>query len=514
MNKGNCSLVLKNVNVNDEDVYKCYHVESISYSFKLRVIQKVHLSVDGSFPEDQINITARVGSTARLPCKCNTEYLIPHAKWKTDNETVFERLGGILYPGEGYEGRVDVPEYELNKGNCSLVLKNVRVTDENVYKCYHVESISYSFKLRVIQTVHLSVDGSFSEDQINITARVGSTARLPCKCNTEYPISHVEWKIDTETVFERWGGISYHGEGYEGRVDVPEYKLNKGDCSLVLKNVNVNDEDVYKCYHVESISYSFKLRVIQTVHLSVDGSFSEDQINITARVSSTALLPCKCNTEYPISHVEWAIDFETVFERLGDISYHGEGYEGRVDVPEDELNKGNCSLVLKDVRINDESIYRCYHPERFFGSLIQTVHLSVDAKETQRSDSDSFRGSFPEDQINITARVGSTARLPCKCNTDYPISHAKWKTDNETVFERLGDISYHGEGYEGRVDVPEDELNKGNCSLVLKDVRINDESIYRCYHLERFFGSLIQTVHLSVDAKETQSSDSDSFRGE
>ncbi|XP_062873091.1 uncharacterized protein LOC134334542 isoform X2 [Trichomycterus rosablanca] len=421
--------------------------------------------------------------------------------------TVFERLGDISYPGKRYEGRVDVPEDEMNKGNCSLVLKNVTVNDENIYRCYHPERLFGS----LIQTVHLSVVGSFPEQpQINITARVGSTALLPCKCNTEYHlIPHVEWKNDNETVFEQLFGISNHGEGYEGRVDVPEDELNKGNCSLVLKNVTVNDEDVYKCYEVGNNIYPLKPLLIQTVHLSVDAketttqssdsdstrdSFSEQpQINIIARVGSTALLPCKCNTGYLIPHVEWAIYLKTVFERLGDISYPGKRYEGRVDVPEDELNKGNCSLVLKDVNVDDENIYRCYHPERLFGSLIQTVHLSV-------------VGSILKDQINVTARVGSTALLPCECNTEYHlIPHVEWKNDNETVFVQLFGISNHGEGYEGRVDVPEDELNKGNCSLVLKNVNVNDEKVYKCYEVARGISSFklrsIQIVHLSVDGR-------------
>ncbi|XP_062873236.1 butyrophilin-like protein 2 isoform X4 [Trichomycterus rosablanca] len=367
------------------------------------------------------------------------------------------------------------------------------------------------FLLYICILQFVSCDDSFSEQpQINIIARVGSTALLPCKCNTEYLIPHVEWAIYFKTVFERLGDISYPGKRYEGRVDVPEDEMNKGNCSLVLKNVTVNDENIYRCYHPERLFGS----LIQTVHLSVVGSFPEQpQINITARVGSTALLPCKCNTEYHlIPHVEWKNDNETVFEQLFGISNHGEGYEGRVDVPEDELNKGNCSLVLKNVTVNDEDVYKCYEVGNNIYPLkpllIQTVHLSVDAKETttQSSDSDSTRGSILKDQINVTARVGSTALLPCECNTEYHlIPHVEWKNDNETVFVQLFGISNHGEGYEGRVDVPEDELNKGNCSLVLKNVNVNDEKVYKCYEVARGISSFklrsIQIVHLSVDGR-------------
>ncbi|XP_047675973.1 uncharacterized protein LOC125145774 isoform X3 [Tachysurus fulvidraco] len=59
---------------------------------------------------------------------------------------------------------------------------------------------------------------------------------------------------------------------------------------------------------------------------------------------------------------------------------------------------------------------------------------------------------------------------------------------------RLDNDSYQGEGYEGRVDVPEDELRKGNCSLVMKNISVTDAGIYRSY-LKRF----TQSVELSVD---------------
>ncbi|XP_062855784.1 CD276 antigen homolog [Trichomycterus rosablanca] len=127
--------------------------------------------------------------------------------------------------------------------------------------------------------------------------------------------------------------------------------------------------------------------------VSCDGISSEEPlINVNATVGSTALLPCNCTTEPgKTPHVEWIIDTETVFEREGGDSYHGEGYEGRVDVSEDELNKGNCSLVLKNVTVNDENVYKCSLMVNSEQRPIQKVRLSVVAKETTTPSSDSFR---------------------------------------------------------------------------------------------------------------------------
>ncbi|KAI5619926.1 hypothetical protein C0J50_20520 [Silurus asotus] len=87
--------------------------------------------------------------------------------------------------------------------------------------------------------------------------------------------------------------------------------------------------------------------------------------------------------------------------------------------------------------------------------------------------------------ITVEAHVGSTALLPCNLSKVFnQTPHILWKDNNEVVFEKSINGTDVGRGYEGRVDVPEDELRKGNCSLVLKDVRITDNVFYRSFVME------------------------------
>ncbi|KAG9281433.1 hypothetical protein AMEX_G4274 [Astyanax mexicanus] len=115
-----------------------------------------------------------------------------------------------------------------------------------------------------------------------------------------------------------------------------------------------------------------------------------------------------------------------------------------------------------------------------------------------------------QSRIFMSVGEGSSAVLPCdwrnkSINPSNQSLYIEWRTFSETVFERLGEEHYEGEGYEGRVDVPEDKLKKGNCSLVLKEVKAEDAGVYESYLLvnrvKRALSSkrvFIQSVELSV----------------
>ncbi|KAI5086198.1 hypothetical protein C0J45_1118, partial [Silurus meridionalis] len=102
--------------------------------------------------------------------------------------------------------------------------------------------------------------------------------------------------------------------------------------------------------------------------------------SVSAQVGSTAVLPCDWrHLSIQTPHVEWRIVDEIVFEREGKESFQGKGYEGRVDVPEEELLKGNCSLVLRNFSVTDETLYRSYilMTDTKKPVLVQNIKLSV-----------------------------------------------------------------------------------------------------------------------------------------
>ncbi|XP_047675915.1 uncharacterized protein LOC113656605 isoform X1 [Tachysurus fulvidraco] len=213
---------------------------------------------------------------------------------------------------------------------------------------------------------------------------------------------------------------------------------------------------------------------------------AESLVTVSAQVGSTVILPCKLTEEFkPTSVIRWQFNKDIVFERSSNGTYSGSGYEGRVDVPVDELRKGNCSLVLKNIRVNDTGIYNS-------GTMVH-----VDNNTAERKEINSVRLSVYG--LQISAPVGSTVVLPCDwSHLSIKTPHVKWFIDSETVFERKGKDVNQSQGYKDRVDVPEDELLKGNCSLVMKNISVYDAGIYSSSMMNDT-EVLVQKVELSVE---------------
>ncbi|KAK3558098.1 hypothetical protein QTP86_009448 [Hemibagrus guttatus] len=260
---------------------------------------------------------------------------------------------------------------------------------ENLQKLHKSLTVIMSLLYIYILWVTACVDAA--ESLVTVSAPVGSTVILPCNLTEVFTkTSLIKWQINRkDVVFERSSNGTSSGSGYEGRVDIPEDELLKGNCSLVLKNVRITDEGLYRTFRMEHVDSTnpTERKEINRVSLSV-----YDQIS--ARVGSTAVLPCEWrNLSIQTPYVQWVIDSETVFERKGKELNQGKGYEGRVDVPEDELLKGNCSLVLKNVTVTDAGIYSSSMlvKDTRESVLVQKIKLSVDDGISDE------RGSSPED---------------------------------------------------------------------------------------------------------------------
>ncbi|KAK2917126.1 hypothetical protein Q8A67_001500 [Cirrhinus molitorella] len=234
---------------------------------------------------------------------------------------------------------------------------------------------------------------------------------------------------------------------------------------------------------------------------------------LVAPLGSSVVLPCSVDKPLPMEDlgVEWRkTDPETLVHLFQDGEIQAEiqqqEYQDRAHFFTDQIQLGNFSLRLDNLRAEDEGQYTCtVHSQQDSGETV--IEIKVDGVEHLR-----VSGS----KRSISASVGEDVTLSCSVDShitpkDLKVSWKKTDEDEDIVVllyqnnEAFPDSAH--ERYTDRVEFFTDEIPKGNFSLRLKSVRTEDIGVYMC---EVFAGGLsgnttvelgqlgFSTVHIMV----------------
>lgn len=81
-------------------------------------------------------------------------------------------------------------------------------------------------------------------------------------------------------------------------------------------------------------------------------------------MGNQVVLPCSWKSHLraaPLTyHVQWINPVDTVFELRGHKKYQAKEFTERVEVPEERLVIGDCSLIINDVQIGDAGHYESF----------------------------------------------------------------------------------------------------------------------------------------------------------
>ncbi|KAG2456546.1 HHLA2 protein, partial [Polypterus senegalus] len=165
-----------------------------------------------------------------LPCSYNpgTDVVI---HWQIGTKVVH-----IFYDGndqlkeqdEQYKNRTTLFKDELQKGNASLLLRNLQIGDEQSYHCYVGSDVGQDIELRVIAPV----------TYVYIEAKeTGDTEEIECRSSGIYPAPSVTWSNPTNESYKEFTTNSTDVNGLYSVVS----KLKKEG---MKKNTNVRN---YSC---------------------------------------------------------------------------------------------------------------------------------------------------------------------------------------------------------------------------------------------------------------------------
>ncbi|XP_074480147.1 butyrophilin-like protein 2 isoform X1 [Sebastes fasciatus] len=254
-------------------------------------------------------IVARVGDDVILPCHLEPVMDVTSETLEWKRSDLNPRYVHVLRSGQNldktknpsYRGRTSLFTDELKRGNISLKLSKVQLSDRGTYECdiplRHKQS---SVKLVVVES---ELIGSPQQ----IVATVGDDVILPCHLEPAVNVAAMtlEWTrpdLNQRSVHVWRDGqdlIHVKDPSYTGRTSLFTDGLKHGNISLKLSKVKPSDEGRYKCCIPDMNTDSFIELVV--------GAVSSPVITLAGINEATGgvMLDCRSEGWYPEPEVLW-----------------------------------------------------------------------------------------------------------------------------------------------------------------------------------------------------------------
>lgn len=203
-----------------------------------------------------------------------------------------------------------------------------------------------------------------SSSPVAISTSVGDKAVLPCSWKSELdginvPVCHIQWQTPADTVFEQKGAQRWEANEFKGRVEVPEEKLDQGDCSLILTDVQYADVGLYESFVVVDGARMNQRVFIQSVRLIVHDHKSKQSEDLGND------LVLKLHTPAAV---------RVVTQRRNTSEWEELWMRGKENVVERLEEREGEELVLRNFRREDEGTYKVLDAQ---GLVVSTVQIKV-----------------------------------------------------------------------------------------------------------------------------------------
>ncbi|XP_067312442.1 uncharacterized protein [Pseudorasbora parva] len=499
----------------------------IFFHLKMRLPNCVLVSVllmiaDGFIvkgPSDPL--VAPLGSSVVLSCYVDTPLLMEglEVEWRrTDSETLVH----LYQDGESrpevqqkdYHDRAHFFTHQIQHGNFSLRLDNLRAEDEGEYTCkVYSQQDSGETVVQIKDVERLLVSGSSR----SISAYVGQDITLNCSVDSHITPEHIEelsWKKTGKDgdilvmLYQNNEIIPDSSDGqYRDRVKFFTDEIPKGNFSLRLKSVRTEDKGVYMCQVfagdlsasatvvLERLGFSGLHIMVLILCISASGSalllccliYCTSQYkgltvhscsgSLVPPSGSSVILPCHVD-KYLLMEglkVEWRrTDSETLVHLYQDGESRPESqhqdYHDRAHFFTDQIQHGNFSLRLDNLTAEDEGKYTC------------KVYSQENCYNVKHSN-------------HTVVPLGSSLVLPCYVDEHLIMKdlEVEWRRiDSEFIWRREKNTLVHlypdGESrpenqhqdYHDRAHFFTDQIQHGNFSLRLDNLRAEDEGEYIC----------------------------------
>ncbi|XP_050924364.1 immunoglobulin superfamily member 10 isoform X4 [Lates calcarifer] len=412
ISRGNASLQLTGVEVQDEDIYKCHTSTNRGSEDSL-----INLRVDA--PVSKVNME-QVGN--RIICSSEGIYPEPDLTWSTRPPSNLNLQN---------QTSIQQTEQQLYNISSSLILSDSE-TDLS-YICT-ISTHSNSRRVTLFKTIFTFINGSNPETTISCPDSITSITgfSLTWRFNHSQIILNQSRADISYTVSEEWRqqvkGVSESG-------------------SLMLQDLSSHHEGIYSC----EVSDAEETLITNTFLRREKSQDTE----VSCVFMESCILPCSFQSGAdPIIH--WIqvtagnLYVHSFYNNQDQLRLQNQHFRNRTSLFKDQISRGNASLQLTGVEVQDQGGYRCY-TSTMRGKEESFINLRVDA---------------PVSKVNME-QVGN--RIICSSEGIYPEPDLTWSTSPPSNLNLQNQTS---------IQQTEQQLYNISSSLILSDSET--DLIYIC----------------------------------
>ncbi|XP_070841856.1 CD276 antigen-like [Chaetodon trifascialis] len=209
--------------------------------------------------------------------------------------------------------------------------------------------------------------------------------------------------------------------------------------------------------------------VVFVVVLTFLQSPARGDTEVTCVVMESCVLPCSFQggTDEVIHWIQLAGDktVHTYYDNQDQLAHQEQRFRNRTSLFKDQISRGNASLMLTRVKVQDQGSYKCY-------------------TSTINSNEESFVNLKVED-AQVTCVSMESCVLPCSFQggTDVFIQWIQLAGDKtvHTYYDNQDQLADQEQRFRNRTSLFKDQISRGNASLMLTRVEVQDQGSYKCY---------------------------------
>ncbi|XP_016381275.1 butyrophilin-like protein 3 [Sinocyclocheilus rhinocerous] len=270
---------------------------------------------------------------------------------------------------QSYRGRTKLNHQELQRGNASLKLSSVRVSDEGLYKCF-IQSKSWNDDT----TVNVKVEAVGRPPVITVDGFDHSGGlHLQCESEGWYPEPDLEW-LDSAGVSLSSETTETHRntEGFNVKHTITVHHSDKIHCRVKLRHhmleaLIISSSNMFNSWRT-SVIVIVVLSVIAGILIAVFAH--KNRVKPSISVVDMRVEWHRLDQKYLLVHL-----FDDHEDRNTE---QIQSYRGRTKLNHQELQRGNASLKLSSVRVSDEGLYKCFIQSKSWNDDT-TVNVKVEA---------------------------------------------------------------------------------------------------------------------------------------